>query len=248
MINKSLFSNPAIYLIVVVYIILSFMTLGFGNQVASWMFAEDHYFENVGALSFFVTSVLFFWAFLTARNPHNTPKVFWLKPLVYLALAFIFFFGAGEEISWGQRIFNLQTPDLLNAVNKQNEITIHNISIAGHQIPFEFFFDVFWFSLVILLPILSRYVKPIKQFFGRFMPIVSLGIGLLFLCNYIFAKVAKAIFVTVYTFDSVPFIQAVQETKESNYALLWILIALFAVLELSHSAHENQDRSPATPL
>jgi hypothetical protein len=34
---------------------------------------------------------------------------------------------AGEEISWGQRVFGFGTPEELNALNKQNETTIHNI-------------------------------------------------------------------------------------------------------------------------
>ncbi|MBM9521215.1 hypothetical protein JWG39_15450 [Desulforhopalus vacuolatus] len=34
---------------------------------------------------------------------------------------------AGEEISWGQRIFNITTPDFIKQVNVQNEITLHNL-------------------------------------------------------------------------------------------------------------------------
>jgi hypothetical protein len=40
------------------------------------------------------------------------------------------FFVSGEEIAWGQRIFNLETPDQLDEINKQNEITLHNIGDA----------------------------------------------------------------------------------------------------------------------
>jgi len=36
-------------------------------------------------------------------------------------------FFAGEEISWGQRMFSLATPESLKAINKQDEITLHNI-------------------------------------------------------------------------------------------------------------------------
>jgi hypothetical protein len=236
--TKSLFSRPTIYLIFVAYIILGFMTLGFG-QFSSLLYQEDQYFENVGALSFFVTSILFFCAFMRARSQQNSTRVFWLKQLVYLGLGLLFLFGAGEEISWGQRIFNIQTPDALSAINQQNETNVHNISLGGFKIPFEFLFDVFWLSLTVLLPLASRYVKPVKQFFGKIVPIAPLGIGLLFVSNYLLAKVAKVIYVTVYTYDRVPFVQAVQEVKESNYALVFILIALFAVLELNSSLHEN---------
>ena len=36
-------------------------------------------------------------------------------------------YGAGEEISWGQRIFDYPTPDILREINSQNEMTLHNI-------------------------------------------------------------------------------------------------------------------------
>ncbi len=47
--------------------------------------------------------------------------------LVYLLFALGMCFAAGEEISWGQRLFNLQTPELLEQINKQDELNIHNI-------------------------------------------------------------------------------------------------------------------------
>jgi hypothetical protein len=49
--------------------------------------------------------------------------------LLYAGLAFATFFIAGEEIAWGQRIFGLQTPEQLAAINHQREITVHNIQI-----------------------------------------------------------------------------------------------------------------------
>lgn len=46
------------------------------------------------------------------------------------AAALLAFFVAGEEISWGQRIFGLATPASLAAINHQDEITLHNIGAA----------------------------------------------------------------------------------------------------------------------
>ena len=34
---------------------------------------------------------------------------------------------AGEEVAWGQRIFGLETPEALDEVNHQGQITVHNI-------------------------------------------------------------------------------------------------------------------------
>ncbi len=36
-------------------------------------------------------------------------------------------FAAGEEVSWGQRILGLETPEYFRSINKQNEIGLHNV-------------------------------------------------------------------------------------------------------------------------
>jgi hypothetical protein len=41
---------------------------------------------------------------------------------------------AGEEISWGQRLFDLQTPDWLERNNRQEELNFHNIVVGGAQV------------------------------------------------------------------------------------------------------------------
>jgi 3-phytase len=47
--------------------------------------------------------------------------------LLFLGGALGCVFVVGEEISWGQRIFGLATPEALNAVNEQGEVNVHNI-------------------------------------------------------------------------------------------------------------------------
>jgi hypothetical protein len=48
---------------------------------------------------------------------------------VLIAIGALGFLGiAGEEISWGQRILGLETPESLSTINHQNEINLHNIT------------------------------------------------------------------------------------------------------------------------
>jgi len=49
------------------------------------------------------------------------------QALLFLLFAFAMIFAAGEEISWGQRIFHLSIPEQLAEINKQDELTLHNI-------------------------------------------------------------------------------------------------------------------------
>ena len=160
-----------------------------------------------------------------------------MKQLVYLGMALIFFFGAGEEISWGQRILGFQTPESLSQVNKQEEFNLHNLSAweASKFLDPDRLFDLFWFLFAVLTPAVALVVPTFKKFAGQFVPIVFWGISLLFLYNYLLAKLAKILFGAVYTFDRVPFGQAIQEVKESNYAIIFILVGFYAIWELYRS-------------
>ena len=60
----------------------------------------------------------------------------WLAGLIYLLLALGSFFVAGEEISWGQRVFGWSTPDSLDAINHQGETNVHNIRLVQRVFSF----------------------------------------------------------------------------------------------------------------
>ena len=238
--NKVLF-NPVTYIVLAIYITFAFPVLAMGYNVVAAMLPEDHYFENVGAISLFVTSVLFFYGFVVARRSLDKTWMSLVKKLIYLGLALLFFFGAGEEISWGQRIFGFKTPTSLAQVNKQDELNLHNLTVMEDS---KFFtadrmFDVFWFLFGVLTPAIALLIPAFKRFAGKFIPIVYWGMGVLFLYNYLWAKLAKIFFKTAYTFDKISLVQAIQEIKESNYAVIFILVALYAIWDLNKSKAES---------
>ncbi len=240
MVDK-IFKSPLFYILTGIYIIAGYQVLAFGNQAGAFFLSEGHYFENVGAITFFLASVIYFYGFWKIRLLRSEDRLFFVKKLALLALAFLFFFAAGEEISWGQRIFHVQTPEPLREVNNQGEITLHNIPIAGHEIPFETMFDLLWLFLTVIVPFVSMY-KPARRMINRLLPITHWGVGALFFLNYIWAKVAKLLYVDKYVFDLVflPFVQAVQEVKESNYSLLFAFAALFSVFSMLYTKSDSQ--------
>lgn len=87
-----------------------------------FLLEEDALFEWLQFVGFLVIAVLAgllvcrFWRFGHRRHA-----------LLYFVLALAAFFIAGEEISWGQRLFNIQTPEGLAKINKQGETTVHNV-------------------------------------------------------------------------------------------------------------------------
>lgn len=235
--KNTIFFKPVTYIVLALYITLAFPVLALGNKVIAAMLPEDHYFEDVGAISLFVTSLLFFYGFWVARKSLDKGWASLIKQLVYLGLALLFFFGAGEEISWGQRIFGFQTPQSLSQVNKQDELNLHDLTVLEDS---KFFtadrmFDVFWFMFGVLIPAIALLSPAFKRFAGKFIPIVYWGMGVLFLYNYLLAKLSKILFATVYSFDKLSLTQSVQEIKESNYAVIFILVAWFAIWDLNRS-------------
>ncbi len=91
---------------------------GFNNrELYHVLFKEDGPLENIATACILFAALFFFLAYFKHRNSKN---VFFL--LFSLALFLLFM----EEISWGQRILGLQTPEIFLQTNAQEEINFHN--------------------------------------------------------------------------------------------------------------------------
>ena len=84
---------------------------------------EDTIVEYGQSLSYFLAFIL---ALLIAVGCCRAKRT--LHGVLYLVLALGLFFIAGEEISWGQRIFDIALPAYFEERNNQQEITIYNLS------------------------------------------------------------------------------------------------------------------------
>ena len=225
--SRGVFDRPALYVGIAAYMVFTYLTLAFGSGVARLMVPEDHFSETVGALSFLAASVLFLLAFRTLRRgPVGAAGWAGLKALVLLGLGIMFFFAFGEEISWGQRILGIEEPDALGRINAQDELNVHNIEIGRWELPYERIFDLLWLGLTVAIPVAAMLSLRARRALHRVVPVVHWGIGLLFLFNYVVAKIAKLALESTYSFEDISFVQAVQEVKEGNYALLFAVTAL----------------------
>jgi hypothetical protein len=67
--------------------------------------------------------------------------------------------AAGEELSWGQHMFDFHSPGFFNRHNTQGETNIHNLELGGirlNKIVFADLMGLFVFSYLVLLPWLYR--------------------------------------------------------------------------------------------
>ena len=94
-------------------------------SVHEWLAREDGFVEwlTFGALVI-AGGVLFsrWWGFRQNRGA--------LWRAVYLLGALAALFGAGEEISWGQRLFGWETTEAFES-NRQGETNLHNLEVGG---------------------------------------------------------------------------------------------------------------------
>lgn len=114
------------------YTILSMIYLSFLYYSEIELFqklnVEDGLVEYLTALMFFVSGLVGL-ALSRLLKQSKLEYIFNLKKIVIVGLTIIslgLIIVSFEEISWGQRIFNFQTPSALEQTNLQGEINFHN--------------------------------------------------------------------------------------------------------------------------
>ncbi|MFK7939713.1 MAG: hypothetical protein AB8B82_10055 [Roseovarius sp.] len=111
--------------------------------------AEDGLVEYGTAVCLLMASIILLRNAVSLRG--HAPKLAVGLTFFY---AFMFFFGAGEEISWGQRIFGWETSEAMKEINRQDETTIHNIEIGGVALTKHLFGPVLTFTILLYLLVL----------------------------------------------------------------------------------------------
>ena len=85
---------------------------------------EDGFVEWATVIVLMITMLVCFRRVLVLRKQRSR-----LFLSVTFLLGLFCFFGAGEEVSWGQRVLGLESPDFFQDNNAQGEIGLHNLVI-----------------------------------------------------------------------------------------------------------------------
>lgn len=83
------------------------------------------------------------------------------KVKFYILFSLFFFICGMEEISWGQRILGIKTPDIVSSFNRQEEFNLHNIGSISLQANIFFFITIIFF---VLIPLIKRFSKDVSNF------------------------------------------------------------------------------------
>lgn len=123
---------------------------------------EDGVIEYGTAFFFLLCSIAS--AILAFRS-----RGWWMRTCVLGVFAFLFFAMCGEEISWGQRIFDLETLEVFKEHNYQQENNLHNM--------FGFITDHLFFVGVLVYGALFPLLASRLPFFRKLFDYVGLPIG-----------------------------------------------------------------------
>ena len=111
---------------------------------------------------------------ICARRLVLLRKIKKLPFLIMTSLLTLFcLFGAGEEISWGQRIFDLEAPAFFEENNAQAEIGFHNmkVDIGGKQVKINKV--VFGTGLALMMLIYLGVVTPLYRTKPKFREFID---------------------------------------------------------------------------
>ena len=158
------------------YLCLCLNVFFFSSLLATdpWTFhalcREDYWVENLTAVWFLLAGLLLFGTAWKERS--------FFRRCVYILGGMAMVFAAGEEISWGQRIFGFATPDFLMGLNKEKEFNAHNIS-------YETFDSIYRDgTLILCMATSAAFFFRKDRLFGIPLPSILLMLGFLMILSY----------------------------------------------------------------
>jgi hypothetical protein len=235
--HRVLFMIPLVGLAVVIAYKLQF---GVRDPKYLWFIREDGPVEYATAIVYLLTTAIIVAAFRKASD-HGAAIGLGLLGAATL-------FVGLSEISFGQRIFGIKTPEAYASMNTQGEITIHNL--RGVQIFVYRYIPLIMFAYVLFSRLLVDWLK--KTHFGRQLPPGALSLAAIpwyavpyFLPMAVYAL--KSHFIADYVWQD-------QEPSELTLSIGFLIIAahayfLFANADAgrSHSAAAHRGFPPQHP-
>lgn len=194
---------------------------------------EDHFFEWWTAVSLFLACGICFYLYIKSKN------------IFHLLLCLLFLFGAGDEISWGQRIIGFKTPEVMEEINVQKEFSFHNIEIFNtadfkhhHKKGFarllevNFLFRLFMMGYGIVLPFFVYHLKLIRKLTEWVkLPVPPISIGIFFFVNYFIFWLLHAHFLSYQ--HGLQYLDTASEIFECLGAFILLVISVYFLRDRS---------------
>ncbi|MEP4197157.1 MAG: hypothetical protein ABJL99_16145 [Aliishimia sp.] len=144
------------------------LALGAAATLYYWLILPDSFeivFAREDGIVEYATALFLFFACFTliGHARRNSGRVAILLGVYALA----FFFAAGEEVSWGQRIFGIESTEFFTENNYQGETNLHNLVVGDIHLAEEVFgnaLTLVLLSYLVILPLLYPYARWVRTF------------------------------------------------------------------------------------
>lgn len=183
-----------------------------GKDQGGW-WAEDNIVEYLSAAFPMIAAGAWLWAIRQARSGGILAEG---RDYVFaFALVAAMVILAGEEISWGQRLFGFDTPEYLEKANIQKEVNFHNLEGPVNIIILLYLGTLCW---GVVFPVLRRASRIARGLFWRFrLPVPPLHCAPLFLI----APVFRVVYIS-------HFGNYAREGMELIFAVAFVVVAILA--------------------
>ncbi len=166
--KKSFYSiEIASYLFLFVIIAIGIVSWWIDDQWFENVYVrEDGFVENLTIVPLIVAIVVSARYLLKLRSSRS-----WAFSLSMLVIIVFAFFVAGEEISWGQRIFQWQSSQYFMANNAQQETNLHNLVVNGEKVNrviFSRLLSILIGVYFFVIPVLHRKNAAVRKFIDWF--------------------------------------------------------------------------------
>lgn len=200
------------YAMILIAVVVGFAVARKGQAAFLDYLKEDGLVENLTVIFLLASSGIAVYRSIRGISTGNL-----LAILLWGLFAILFFFAAGEEISWGQRIFNFETSPFFQQNNLQHESNLHNLVIGNVKINKLIFSQI----MGVVLGFYLIFLKPLAQKFSFVNRIVNRFSIPLPRWEHIIAMVISLILISQYH------LMKAAELREFAFAVIFFLIFLY---------------------
>ena len=138
------------------FFIISPLILFIYDKAILWeLCQEDKVAEWATAIFYFISFLVFLYLYVKKEN----------RNIWHLLLGMLFLLICAEEISWGQRLFKFQTPEVLIEINVQEEFNLHNLKYLYLHARAAGLFILF--SICCIIPLTNEIAERFRIFYKK---------------------------------------------------------------------------------
>jgi len=125
--------------IIALFLAFLFLSIRVTRAPMLWMLTENHPIELFTFVALLGGGLC---GLALALRLKRQAEAFWIVGF-YMSFSFALILVGMEEVAWGQSFLKFQTPQLVESINAQKELTIHNIKgLQGHSEIFRLIFGL----------------------------------------------------------------------------------------------------------